>query len=70
MQDFLSIILFVPHKVEEVNKANEIMQMTIDEMKRKIDEALNPNNENGLVSNVWQRTLATTSVLTFLLPVR
>lgn len=34
------------------------MQMTIDEMERKIDEALSSNNENGPVSNVWLRTLA------------
>lgn len=32
------------------------MQMTIDEMERKIDEALSSNNENGPVSNVWLRT--------------
>ena len=34
------------------------MQMTIDEMERKIDEALSSNNENGPVSNMWLRTLA------------
>lgn len=34
------------------------MQMTIDEMERKIDEALSSNDENGPVSNVWLRTLA------------
>ena len=32
--------------------------MTIDEMERKIDEALSSNNENGPVSNVRLRTSA------------
>ena len=34
------------------------MQMTIDEMERKIDEALSSNNENGPVSNVRLGTSA------------
>ena len=32
--------------------------MTIDEMERKIDEALSSNDENGPVSNVLLRTSA------------
>lgn len=34
-------------RVKELHKVNENMQMTIDEMERKIDEALSSNNENG-----------------------
>ena len=54
MQDFFenSTFLFVFQRVKELHKVNENMQMTIDEMERKIDEALSPNNENGPVSNV------------------
>lgn len=60
MQDFFenSTFLFVFQRVKELHKVNENMQMTIDEMERKIDEALSSNNENGPVSNVWLRTSA------------